>query len=1057
MPSLTTETGEVFANPGGSFTLEQHAHPVRVRQGAGWAQVDTRLRRQVDGSVGPAATTARVTFSGGGDQPLARLHRDGHELRLGWPARLPEPALDGDTATYPEVLPGVDLRVQATVDGFAQVLVVRSAEAASNPALHRLRLNTTGSTGLTVVSEPNGGLKAVTATGRVVFRAPTPLMWDSSGAEAASGSVRGPGTGSRQAAMAVEARPGELAVLPDRRMLTDPKTRYPLFIDPTWGGTRQAHAMVSKYYSTYNGSGDVKVGYYNDPNASPTSDTYRSFFRMDTSQVRGKQILSATFRIRETHSWSCSPRAVELWATSSISASMAWHAQPTWAYRMDTRSVAHGYSSSCGPADVEFNTLQQVKDAAAGGWTSVTMGLRASDETDKYGWKKFNNNPVLSITYNTAPNVPTNSTTYPDQPCLTGESRPVVGPPGTVRMLATVADPDGGNVRARFEWYDIGGARLGETLTAAKSSGLQHEAVVPSTDIGTGRTLSWRVRAEDGTAVSAWSASCEVTVDPQAPTNGPTVSSTTYPAIGVNGGIGQPGSFTFGPNGVTDVASYEYELDGAAGGTGTVAAGGDLTATVSLTPPDSEALLHTLLVRSLDVANSPGPWTTYSFQVGGRSAPAGHWTFDEASGTTAADSSGDNRTATLGAGAGWTGGRVGGALTTDGATGHASASSVAQTSSSFTVSAWVRLDTAGQDRTAVSQDGSKHSAFFLGYDSSDQKWSFKAPVLDSLSNFMVIRAASDAPAPLGAWTHLAGVFDASTREIRLYVDGALAGTAARGSYTWPAVGSLQIGRGKKYGSAVNYWSGAIDDVRVWNRVVYPSTIGGTASEIRNLSNQPPRAEGAWALDEAAGTSTADTSGNGRTATLHGGASWGEGYTSGALELDGTTGHAATAGQVLRTDSSFTVSAWVRLDRTAGVGYPSAVSQVGTRTAAFSLGYSEPDARWVATMATTDADTATSVRALASPDQFPVTAGEWTHLTLVYDDAVDRMHLYVNGIWAAGDTIDARWTTGGPLTIGRAMGNGNPTDFWPGAVDEVRVWTGALTDAQVNALPLEIYP
>ncbi|MFQ6212461.1 LamG domain-containing protein, partial [Bacillus mobilis] len=395
-------------------------------------------------------------------------------------------------------------------------------------------------------------------------------------------------------------------------------------------------------------------------------------------------------------------------------------------------------------------------------------------------------------------------------------------------------------------------------------------------------TLSWRVRAEDGTAVSAWSASCEVTVDPEAPTNGPTISSSTYPATGVNGGIGQPGSFTFGPNGVTDVASYEYELDGAAGGTGTVAAGGDLTATVSLTPPDSEALLHTLRVRSLDAAHSPGPWTTYSFQVGGRGAPVGHWTFDEGSGATAADSSGNGRTASLGAGAGWTGGRVGAALTTDGTAGHASASSVARTSSSFTVSAWVRLDTAGQDRTAVSQDGNHHSRFSLGYDSADQKWSFKAPVIDSSSSSMHYRAASDAPATPGTWTHLAGVFDASAREIRLYVNGALAGTAAHGAFAWPASGSLQIGRGKKSDSATNYWAGAIDDVRVWNRVVYPSTIGGTASEIRNLSNQPPRAEGAWALDETAGTSTADTSGNGRTATLHGGASWDEGYTSGAL-------------------------------------------------------------------------------------------------------------------------------------------------------------------------------
>lgn len=1069
--SLTTETRQVFANPDGSFTLEQHLQPVRARRGNSWVPVDTRLEKRADGSIAPVASAVEMVFSGGGTAPLARLSRDGKELVLGWPGRLPEPVLEGDTATYPEVLPGVDLRVRAHADGFSEVLVVKTPQAAANPALARLRFTTAGSKGVSVVKDTGGGLKAVDETGQVVFHAPAPRMWDSPGSAdgiAVAEVADEPAFGSREAVMAVQTSPGEMAIVPNQQMLADPKTRFPVYIDPSWSGSRQAWTYVSKRFATtsyYKASGDVKVGYYNDPNAYPTSDTYRTFFQMDTSAVKGKHILSATLRIKETHSWSCSPRPVELWATNSISSSTTWNKQPTWAYRMDSKNVAHGYSSSCPDADVEFNATTQVTNSAKNGWNYVTMGLRAANESDTYGWKKFNNNPVLVITYNSIPNAPSNLKIYPNLPCATGSGRPVIGAPGTTKLLATVSDPDGGNVKARFEWWDLNKTtKIGGTLTSAKSSGLQHEALIPSSDIGTGKTFSWRVRAEDGTDVGPWSQWCEVTVDLQAPTKGPTVSSTTYPPddTGVyGGGVGKPGSFTFGPNGVSDVVSYEYELDGANGTSGTVAASGpNKTATVSLTPKDSEAMLHTLRVRSRDQANGPGPWTYYSFYVNGPSAPIGHWKFGEGSGTTAADSSGNNRNATLGGGVSRTSkGRIGKALVFDGATGYAAtAGPVVRTDTSFTVSAWVRLDTlASTNRMAVTQDGGVHSGFFLGYQASSKKWVFRMPIADATGTSLDT-VVSQEPAVVGAWTHLVGVYDASDRKIRLYVNGAFAGEAAR-AVAWNAGGALQIGRSKWNGSYTDWWPGAIDDVRVWDRVVYDKKLGGQPSEIPELANRPPRLEGKWVMEEAGGTTLVDLSGNGRTATLNGAATWTDGHLGddSAVAFDGSSGYAVTTGPVVRTDSSFTVSAWVRLDRTTGVGSPVAVSQIGTRMDGFGLEYSEPFGGWAFTMKTTDSDGAGSVRAVAPADQFEVIPGQWTHLAGVYDDAAKTMTLYVNGLPAASATFNPQWNANGPLMIGRALYQGNPDDFWPGSVDEVRVYTGALTADEVLALSFDLEP
>src|SRR3990167_1368319 len=51
--------------------------------------------------------------------------------------------------------------------------------------------------------------------------------------------------------------------------------------------------------------------------------------------------------------------------------------------------------------------------------------------------------------------------------------------------------------------------------------------------------------------------------------------------------------------------------------------------------------------------------------------------------------------------------------------------------------------------------------------------------------------------------------------------------------------------------------------------------------------------GHWAFDDASGTNASDSSGNGRTASLQGGAGWSTGKIVGAVSLDGTNDTAPT--------------------------------------------------------------------------------------------------------------------------------------------------------------------
>lgn len=140
--SETTETSQTLANPDGSWTMTQYVHPVRVKQGATWAPVDTTLVHRADGSVGPKAITVDVKLNPGGagsaSQPIVQAGQDNKEVGLKWTVDLPSPALNGDTAVYAEVLPGVDLTVKAVAEGFTENLVIKTPEAAKNPKLREI-------------------------------------------------------------------------------------------------------------------------------------------------------------------------------------------------------------------------------------------------------------------------------------------------------------------------------------------------------------------------------------------------------------------------------------------------------------------------------------------------------------------------------------------------------------------------------------------------------------------------------------------------------------------------------------------------------------------------------------------------------------------------------------------------------------------------------------------------------------------------------------------------------------------------------------------------------
>jgi hypothetical protein len=94
LPALTTPTTEVHRNPGGTFTAEIAAGPVRMPSDSsptGWAPVDTTLSEGKSG-LQPNATLADVTFSPGGEGPWRSWIWDRGPSPSGSPARFLSPS-----------------------------------------------------------------------------------------------------------------------------------------------------------------------------------------------------------------------------------------------------------------------------------------------------------------------------------------------------------------------------------------------------------------------------------------------------------------------------------------------------------------------------------------------------------------------------------------------------------------------------------------------------------------------------------------------------------------------------------------------------------------------------------------------------------------------------------------------------------------------------------------------------------------------------------------------------------------------------------------------------
>ncbi|MFJ8580887.1 LamG-like jellyroll fold domain-containing protein [Micromonospora sp. NPDC093277] len=1035
--SLRTETRAVYAEPNGTMTAELTSRPVRAKHADGsWSTVDTNLERRADGTVAPRAAPVDLTFSGGGTRAaLVRYGRQGKWFELTWPGRLPAPTLDGSTATYPEVLPGVDLRLTADVDGYAQYLVIKNRVAAADPAVRAIRLGLR-THGLSVRAGRGGILEARDAKGAVLFAAPVSRMWD-------SGSPR------RAAQVEVSVENGELVLRPDRALLTGEATHYPVTVDPLWHTADKARwtsVLSGKPDQRYpNGSGDpngrAQVGQCYDDGTCNGIGAARTYWLFDTSFLTGRLIISAALQLSVEHSPNCTAYQQQVYlAGSEIDDLTTWNRQPGGTGTPRTFSSPHACNGYAG-VGIDVNGIIN-----AGGTT--TYLVKATNEGDQLAWRKYNNNAKLMVNFNRVPDVPRNLQTDPPlTACHWCGGVPYVGN-DNVRLMATLTDPDGDQVQSVWQ-VKVNGAAT-QTASAFQNSGATHSSNV-STVNRHGATIEWAVRGVDTAGHGGgWAQGTTFVVDKEPPAVPPEVVATPYDADNRwHGGVGVPGRFEFKSAGVDDVDHYLWGWTDPPSNVVLASARGG-SARVTLTPPGDGP--RDLIVQSVDRAGHRSEPTVHHFYVRAGSGPLAQWSLD---GNAEDEAFLGDRHGTAAGGVTYAPGAVGQAARFDGLTGYISAPHTVRTDASFVVSAWARVDSGGYARAVVSQSAANFPGFVLWYRPEDGgHWVFGMP--RSKDTYQgTDMAASAQLAQVGVWTHLTGVYDATARELRLYVNGTLAGTANRAVADWAAGGPVQIGRVRWNGSAgADYWPGLVDEVKLYDRLL------GDA-EIQAAVGADNVQAGHWKFDETSGSTGRNEVDGGEMAALHGDATFtgdsdGDGLADGgavggAVRLDGAGDYAATSGPAVHTDQSFTVAGWVMLDQAPAPGqFATALSQDGTANSGFSLGYRQRASGGGVWEFTTPSSDASGAGGPAVQSATAASVDVPTHLAAVYDADAKQIRLYVNGaLSATGSRLDG-FDAAGPFAIGRGL-NGTPGAYWSGWVDEVRAYSRALPQAEIQAV------
>lgn len=512
----------------------------------------------------------------------------------------------------------------------------------------------------------------------------------------------------------------------------------------------------------------------------------------------------------------------------------------------------------------------------------------------------------------------------------------------------------------------------------------------------------------------------------------------------INGGIG---GTSYSNSSIDEVKWYNQPLTDSEIAIDYNQSSGQKVGAVSTTPT---------IAQSGATASKPVSSTGSQYCVPGDSSacpsPIAEYGFEEGSGGSLKDTSGNSQTATWsGSGSRYASGKQGKAGIFNGSNDYASATSTSTLNpGSVSLSTWVKLDAVnGTYRTFVGKWRPGVSQQYLLQIDTDNKFTFWTGDGGGGGS----RLASTTIPVAGRWYHLEGTQTGTTKN--LYINGILEASTTSavslGSSSIPlSIGSKQDGSGTYF----EFLNGQLDSIRLYNYARTPAQVAWDYNYGKPLAH--------YKMDECQGSRINDSSGNNLFGTLNlglagtttvgncqsTGSAWGNGATGqfgSSLSFDGiddvvTVSHSSS----LNLYNQFSLSAWIKPNslsgiqgiiakRTTNVASPYVFQTVNS---GYRINYYDQTNTW---------------RSLNNDASLgcQLNTTSWQHLFMSFDYSAGSLKIYRNSKLCGSTSITSPGITSNNQDL--SLGRDPAYLYFNGFIDDVMIFNYALTSEQVKTL------
>lgn len=423
-----------------------------------------------------------------------------------------------------------------------------------------------------------------------------------------------------------------------------------------------------------------------------------------------------------------------------------------------------------------------------------------------------------------------------------------------------------------------------------------------------------------------------------------------------------------------------------------------------------------------------------------------YWKLDESSGN-ATDSVGSNTLTNVGT-ATYSAGKLNNGVDLNGSSQYLNGGNVLNlTTGAWTFSAWIKVTTTGSfEFIGGRSESSTTSDWYMRVTNTDKA---EIQFRNGASSNQVIGSTTVAD---GNWHHIVGLRNGTN--VLLYVDGVLDGSATDNNYN--CSNSLDFHLGADSAGALNFkFNGQIDEVGVWSRALSADEVlqihnSGRANEYPFTAT--PSLYGAisyYKLDESSGN--ASDSIRSKTLTNVNTVTYGTGKINNGADFGSTNsnrllGNATNMGI---DGGAVSISCWFKISTQPASGEFQNIIRQSSNTSKTDYFIRYENNGGTYSLNFTRGKNGVGDQSSTVTGQ--LTTGTWYHAVLTYDTTTLTSYLDTssNAISASGSGSGANPDY---LTVG-GWYNSALTYFYPfkGMVDEIGVWSRALTSGEVSTL------